>query len=238
MHFLKNGLNEAEIEQLDTWLQQNNTKLPSLEAIDGLFTALVIAPEIPSKEIWLPLALGTEDLGAVDEQILTLIQRHYDEVLGFVGPIAELEALKEWAPLIFDANDEVEATATDTGYGQHWAFGFHVGMDELPLARKALGLDALSEDVDEDAPSPLSFLAPIVMIEEGAFPDKPEEKLTLEQLKALEEELLDSILELRIHFAQWRKSQNLGMVVSTDPKIGRNDPCTCGSGKKFKKCCG
>lgn len=23
-----------------------------------------------------------------------------------------------------------------------------------------------------------------------------------------------------------------------DPKIGRNDPCTCGSGKKFKKCCG
>ena len=22
------------------------------------------------------------------------------------------------------------------------------------------------------------------------------------------------------------------------PKIGRNDPCICGSGKKFKKCCG
>ncbi|MBO0798476.1 MAG: SEC-C domain-containing protein [Blastocatellia bacterium] len=21
-------------------------------------------------------------------------------------------------------------------------------------------------------------------------------------------------------------------------KIGRNDPCPCGSGKKFKKCCG
>lgn len=23
----------------------------------------------------------------------------------------------------------------------------------------------------------------------------------------------------------------------TSPKIGRNDPCACGSGKKFKKCC-
>ena len=22
-----------------------------------------------------------------------------------------------------------------------------------------------------------------------------------------------------------------------DPKVGRNDPCPCGSGKKFKKCC-
>ena len=24
----------------------------------------------------------------------------------------------------------------------------------------------------------------------------------------------------------------------TTPRIGRNDPCPCGSGKKFKKCCG
>ncbi len=23
----------------------------------------------------------------------------------------------------------------------------------------------------------------------------------------------------------------------TEPKIGRNDPCSCGSGKKYKKCC-
>lgn len=23
-----------------------------------------------------------------------------------------------------------------------------------------------------------------------------------------------------------------------EPKVGRNDPCSCGSGKKFKKCCG
>lgn len=40
-----------------------------------------------------------------------------------------------------------------------------------------------------------------------------------------------------------------GEVISSGPteksapvinsnKIGRNDPCTCGSGKKFKKCCG
>ena len=26
--------------------------------------------------------------------------------------------------------------------------------------------------------------------------------------------------------------------VRKDPKIGRNDPCPCGSGKKYKKCCG
>jgi uncharacterized protein YecA (UPF0149 family) len=27
-------------------------------------------------------------------------------------------------------------------------------------------------------------------------------------------------------------------VRRTAPKVGRNDPCPCGSGKKFKKCCG
>jgi SEC-C motif-containing protein len=27
-------------------------------------------------------------------------------------------------------------------------------------------------------------------------------------------------------------------VVQSEPKPGRNDPCGCGSGKKYKKCCG
>ena len=27
-------------------------------------------------------------------------------------------------------------------------------------------------------------------------------------------------------------------VVRDEAKIGRNDPCPCGSGKKYKKCCG
>lgn len=26
--------------------------------------------------------------------------------------------------------------------------------------------------------------------------------------------------------------------VRVEDKIGRNDPCPCGSGKKYKKCCG
>lgn len=29
-----------------------------------------------------------------------------------------------------------------------------------------------------------------------------------------------------------------GTLVRSAPKVGRNDPCPCGSGKKHKKCCG
>ncbi len=27
-------------------------------------------------------------------------------------------------------------------------------------------------------------------------------------------------------------------IVRTTPKVGRNDPCICGNGRKYKKCCG
>ncbi len=33
-------------------------------------------------------------------------------------------------------------------------------------------------------------------------------------------------------------SQPNQTVVRASPKVGRNDPCPCGSGKKYKKCCG
>lgn len=33
---------------------------------------------------------------------------------------------------------------------------------------------------------------------------------------------------------EYKKSK----IVVKEAKIGRNDPCTCGSGKKYKKCCG
>ncbi len=34
------------------------------------------------------------------------------------------------------------------------------------------------------------------------------------------------------------KEQKRSTTVVKGPKIGRNDPCPCGSGKKYKKCCG
>jgi SEC-C motif-containing protein len=35
-----------------------------------------------------------------------------------------------------------------------------------------------------------------------------------------------------------KASRSVKPFVRTAAKVGRNDPCTCGSGKKFKKCCG
>jgi hypothetical protein len=35
-----------------------------------------------------------------------------------------------------------------------------------------------------------------------------------------------------------RPGERQGPVVRETPKVGRNEPCPCGSGKKYKKCCG
>lgn len=43
--------------------------------------------------------------------------------------------------------------------------------------------------------------------------------------------------EEKWYFLEGRVSGG-GPYVRLEPKTGRNDPCSCGSGKKFKKCCG
>ena len=37
---------------------------------------------------------------------------------------------------------------------------------------------------------------------------------------------------------QMKKEYNRSKTVIKDKKVGRNEPCICGSGKKYKKCCG
>ena len=42
----------------------------------------------------------------------------------------------------------------------------------------------------------------------------------------------------RIDFVEQTQSVAAPQISKPSPKVGRNDPCPCGSGKKYKKCCG
>ena len=50
------------------------------------------------------------------------------------------------------------------------------------------------------------------------------------------------VAEFSRHKGRWYytdgKMVTPGTLRNEGPKIGRNDPCPCGSGKKYKKCCG
>ena len=47
------------------------------------------------------------------------------------------------------------------------------------------------------------------------------------------DEIFDENTKKRLY-----REQKQSGTIRKDKKIGRNDPCPCGSGKKYKKCCG
>ena len=59
----------------------------------------------------------------------------------------------------------------------------------------------------------------------------PFEALAKENVEAERARLGSHVAELR---AYWQSKRQ---VVNAAPKVGRNEPCPCGSGKKHKKCC-
>ncbi|WP_288222399.1 SEC-C metal-binding domain-containing protein [uncultured Clostridium sp.] len=78
-----------------------------------------------------------------------------------------------------------------------------------------------------------------------------DEEITLEvDLEKLYFNMLDAKAEYLYNLPQWdgifspekrkeiQKQYRESVIVRNENKIGRNDPCPCGSGKKYKKCCG
>ncbi len=106
-----------------------------------------------------------------------------------------------------------------------WCFGF---MRAIDLAGKAW------EPLFDDETNRV-LLMPILMLgtEEGLDQIDAAEDSEAEYEGALE------MLELSVEAidAYWRLRRKYGAVPSIAGEPGRNDPCPCGSGRKFKKCC-
>jgi uncharacterized protein YchJ len=62
---------------------------------------------------------------------------------------------------------------------------------------------------------------------------KPEHDADIERFRAEAGDLIPEAVRGMYRF--FRKTQE---YFEGRTKLGRNDPCFCGSGKKFKKCCG
>lgn len=115
---------------------------------------------------------------------------------------------------------------SEQNVGRAWAQGFLIGVE---LARPSW------EPAFKDKRA-----AEIVMSIFALDSDDPrifEEKVTP---KVRAEIVEDLPVILQIIAAYWRDLER--PLPRSEPvrstKVGRNDPCPCGSGKKFKKCCG
>lgn len=70
------------------------------------------------------------------------------------------------------------------------------------------------------------------------FPDPEMSKRKVAEIEALIRGVRDNMRLAEYNGNTYSSLSAASSVVRDQPKVGRNDPCPCGSGKKFKKCCG
>ena len=224
---LRELLSEAEIEQLAARLASNtNPGALSLEAVDGLFCALVASPSLVMPHEYLPVILGSTlgeggllgDLGGVQE-MMTLLMRYWNAIAH--------DFEHETVHLAY-----IEEPGVDGISGRTWACGYMRGTRLSPD-----GWSRIFQDESEG----LLLTIPIVAGE--VDPQWPKEPLTAERSDELLQNMLAGAARAYRYFMQDRAAyaqaaQRSRPVERAGPKIGRNDPCPCGSGKKYKRCCG
>jgi uncharacterized protein len=247
----KNGpMTEAELEQLDTFLagQLVPHNGMSLEILDGFLSALVVGPELVMPSEYLPHVWGDAPAAWDLEEATTgtnLVVGLWNHIAWRVHqPIQEEGDLESQAFLMpalalpvgeegDDAEDQdpLAGVPDDFPFAAGWARGFLLGVS----LRGEAWADWLEGRVDFQ--DDLSMVAALSVIDDqqAREMDLPEEVvMTLE-------ERLQSAVELpgMLHDLNLLRLQ--GMVrkpIRREATPGRNDPCSCGSGKKFKKCCG
>ncbi len=230
MSILKAGkepLSDDELDQLATFLDGiRNPRAMSVEELDGFFCALVAGPEtvMPSEylnEVW-GGELPDENAFESDEQataLLGLMMRHWNAIA------AEFEAEGMYGPL-YDEADERGVP------GRRWARGFMRG-----VAMRRQGWAPLITDENE------GHLLTIAMVAGDIDPDFPTEPLTKDKTSELRIWMATGAARAYRHFAAERRASARAQreektVRRAEPKVGRNEPCPCGSGKKYKLCCG
>lgn len=224
---------DPELEVLGELLDQlEEYDAMSLEELDGFFTALHCAPDIVTPEEYLPEVVGdgfeNQEIFPDDDAMrlfLGLVMHHWDDV----G--AALNSEDIFLPLLLE-DDEGKA------YGNNWAIGFIRG-----LGLRESAWHQLFEDENEFA-----RLIPVLALANENNPDPEmrsyQDPVTEELRERLIAGVSTMVRDLYPYFARQRQVAAMNMATKASQsaakskKIGRNDPCYCGSGKKYKKCCG
>ncbi len=216
------------LKQLDEELLALGEETMLLEELDGFIAGLLVCPELIKPGDWLPIVWNRdsadqqpvfEDLDHVN-RVLGLVMEHYNDVARTL-----MENPDRYSPLfaIDKRNDDV--------LWELWIEGFEKAVALRPAAWKTF-LDA-----DGDTVAAMSGMLMLAAIARGDEEVKDHD--------AASATAPDKIADWVVNLNEWRLA-NYQPMQSIDPrggsasrkKVGRNDPCPCGSGKKYKKCCG
>ncbi|PTT57931.1 UPF0149 family protein [Aeromonas sp. HMWF015] len=222
-------MTEAEVEWLEQRLMDhgNDDSMLSLSALDGFLTAVLSGPELVPPSQWWPVLWGGTPAEWSSERDM---KRALDLILGHMNILAHTLCYQpeHFLPVLMANYVEGQEICN----AEDWCFGYLRGM--------ALGSwPALSEDLERSLE---------VIRLHGSDELLPQlASLSLPEHQQSVAEVGPAALRLHTHFLAQRGPNTAPIAapaltpvilpVRAVPKIGRNDPCPCGSGKKFKQCC-
>jgi uncharacterized protein len=225
-------LNNAEIESLADVLNRfAGACSMNIEKLDGFLAAVVCCPDEVQKFEYLPEIWGDQMINedsfaeqALLQDFLSLVDRHRLSILH------TLQTGDVFTPVLLAGPDGKFP-------GNDWANGFVRGMTFCKEE-----WSALFEDEGHGG-----SLVPIFALAHEHDPDpamRPyKEPMTEERRETLIICAAAGVMNIYKYFrrgyvgAKSEPPHHDATYRRLSPKTGRNDPCPCGSGKKFKHCC-
>jgi uncharacterized protein len=231
----KAAFSDNDLQELAALLEMRAVpfKGMSLEMLDGFLSALFVGPDVVMPSEWTPPVWGgrpprwesVEEASHVNGLLLAL----WNDVSRRVALDPDTLRDRDLPLIALPDQPDVEPDEADD-YGAEWATGF---VDGVKLRVDAWGVWC-AKDAWID-----SLLVGIETIASGEWM-ATEVGATAEPLSASDRLELIGGLPYMLHDLHMHRIE--GAVSRTpirrEAAPGRNDPCPCGSGRKFKKCCG
>ncbi len=215
-------LSEQDLDELADFLDDVPDAM-TLEAMDGFLAAIACSPKIIMPGEFLMHILGEEHAfkeAGQAEKYAGLILRRWNSIIG------QLENNDFFEPILLEYDDGLT--------GNEWAIGFLSGVQ--------LGEEHWEELLEDEEQSDLFVPVFLLAHENSPDPEMRPEPIDPEKREKILALLTFTIPRIYKYLAEDRAAyaeshRKSATFERPARKIGRNEPCPCGSGKKFKKCC-
>jgi uncharacterized protein len=217
-------------DSLSTWLgfltsPAAPTSAMSPMELDGYLTGIVVSPDLLLPSDWLDGIWGENEptFDSLDQMqtVIAAVMDHYNDIVAALDSgFKQIEAKQpaDYRPLFLTASDKPRHEIVRT-----WARGFGKAMALTPERWSSLAEDERLQPL-------LTPFIGFLDVEDRDFePADDIDSLLDEAAAAIPRATI--ILRKIAQFSAERTGRRRS-------KVGRNDPCPCGSGLKYKRCCG
>ena len=199
------------------------TAMSAIE-LEGYLTGLAVVPDLVPPSMWISELWGNEEPVFNSSQqaraALGSVMEHYNAIIRQIDGRGA-----RWKPMFFTADG-----AADVERCKLWVGGFWKALTFAPEGWTVLTRDERTECLIEP-------FAAFIDLDELDDYDGPPLSENVDETRRVCAEDIPHVLPALRKFAQIRAADDAN-TAKPSHKVGRNESCPCGSGKKYKRCCG